>query len=207
MKALRSILPLFFFLAGFAASAQNEITLINGQTIKFEKITVDSNWVSFEYKTKTGKLKNRLLGKDDVFSYTDKNKQESIMYRTNAHPEDTADMLTVPEMRLFVLGQHQGREAYNPTLHFIIGAAVGFAPAAASNSVLVSLLTPAAATLVSTAIPVASYRFNDFGVDVDKIQRYGQKKQYKRMRTGTTIKASFLGAVAGFLVSDYIAYH
>jgi len=206
MNARRYILSVIITLFSLSIYAQNEITLINGQTFTFEKITVDTNWIKFDYKSKNGKLKHRLLNHEDVFSYK-KDNQESVVYRSHLHPEDTAGMLSVPEMQLFVTGQQQAHKVYKPIVHAAIGAAVGFIPAASSNSVLVSLLIPPAFAAISTLIPVRKSRFNEFGVDVPNVQRYGQKRQYRRLRTGTTIKAGFIGAVAGFLVSDYIFYH
>ena len=206
MKVTRSALVVLIALFVQHAFAQNEITLINGLSYKFEKITVDSNWVKFDFKTKSGKLKNRILDTEDIFSIK-KNNQESVVYRSHANPEDTAEMLSIPEMRLYVLGQHEGRESYNGVKHFILGAAAGFAPAAASNSVLVSLLAPPAYTLVSSIFPVHRKNFSQFDLEAPVIQQYGRKKQFRKMRTATSIKSSFIGAVVGFLVSDYITYH
>lgn len=118
---------------------------------------------------------------------------------------DTSLMPTLDEVRLFVAGQQSGRLAFKPTKHFIIGAAVGLASGIALNSFLVGSAVPPIYTVITTIFPVSN---SHFGKDVyasDDAFRFGQRKQYKKMRTGAAIKSSIVGMVAGLLIGSIVA--
>lgn len=204
MKALRFLFLFCTLLLSVSVLAQNEIVLITGQTYKFKSLTQDSSWIKFDYESKSGRLKQRFLNTDDVFSIKKDNK-ETVLYRSHTNPEDTAEMLSIPEMRLYVQGSQEGRQSYNGTKHFIFGAAFGLGTGIISNSFLVGLITPPAYTLATSFFPVHSRHFNEFGVDVPGLQKIARKKQYRRMRTGTAIKSSFLGVAVGLIIGDKIA--
>ncbi len=202
MKVLKFVLLGLLLSLTAKAFSQNEITLINGMVYKFKNITVDSNWVQFDYLTHKNKLKQRQLNTEDVFSIKKEN-EVSILYKYN--PQDTLGMLNVKEMGLYVLGQQEGRATYNGTKDFIMGAAVGVSSGIILNSVVLGILVPPAYTLITTAFPVNKKHFNQFLVDAPDLQKFGRRKQYKKMRTGTAIKSSFAGLAVGLILGGPIA--
>ncbi|MES2629770.1 MAG: hypothetical protein V4616_12455 [Bacteroidota bacterium] len=180
--------------------AQKQITLINGLTYNFEEIKVDENWISFTYYTKNKKLKDRTLAYEDVFTIQD-GKKETVLYLM---APDTVGLPAYPEMKMFVAGQQSGRKLYNGTRHFIMGAVIGAAGGIAVNSFIAGAPIPVLYTLLSTAFPVSSNRFSSDPV-TDDTYRYGQKKQYKRQRTGTALISSVAGVAAGLIVGHFVA--
>ncbi len=180
--------------------AQKEITLINGLVYKYTELKVDSNWISFSFMAKNNKEKQKILSYEDVFTIRD-GKKETIIYGLH---QDTTEMPGMDEMRLFVAGQQSGRQAYKPAKHFVLGALFGFATGAATNSFLAASAAPPIYTLLTTLFPVNNSRFNN-AADTEDAYRFGQKKQYKRMRSGTAIKSSIVGVVVGLVAGHYIA--
>ncbi len=177
-----------------------EITLINGKIYQYHELKIDSNWISFNYYNKHRKLKKMQLQHEDVFTIVE-GKKETVIY--GLKDQDTSIMVDLAEMREIVAGTGSGRLLYKPAKHFVIGAAVGFAAGAISNSFLLGSGIPVVYTLFTTLCPVSDKHFSkESSTDA---YRFGEKKQYKRMRTGTSIKSSIIGVAAGLIVGSMIA--
>lgn len=105
MKTLLSALLISFTVSVFG---QNKILLTSGKVIEAVNYNVGDIFVTY---TKTGDKKagSRAVDRFDVFSITNANGEEEIVYA----PVDSLDF-TVPEAREFIKGEQAAKEVYKP---------------------------------------------------------------------------------------------
>ena len=102
-------------------SAQQKITLLNGKTIYPTSYSIGEMFVNYKLEGDNPK-KLRLVDKYDVFSVTDAENKEEILYK----PVDSLDF-SVADARLYMDGENAARSYFNKPGVRISSAGVGLA--------------------------------------------------------------------------------
>jgi hypothetical protein len=103
-------------------TAQDKVLMTNGKVLRGKIKTEHEDYFSFDYYKKQGKVKSIELSKYRVFSVTNVDGTEAIHYKP-----DTAMGYTysVNEMRMYIYGQRDAFNAYQPLPMFIFSYTVG----------------------------------------------------------------------------------
>lgn len=102
-------------------SAQQKITLLNGKTIYPTSYSIGEMFVNYKLEGDNPK-KLRLVDKYDIFSVTDAENKEEILYK----PVDSLDF-SVADARLYMDGENAARIYFNKPGVRISSAGVGLA--------------------------------------------------------------------------------
>lgn len=103
------------------ASAQQKITLLNGKTIYPISYSIGEMFVNYKLEGDNSK-KLRLVDKFDVFSVTDSENKEEVLYK----PVDSLDF-SIEDARLYMDGENAARNYFNKPGVRISSAGVGLA--------------------------------------------------------------------------------
>jgi len=112
---------LFVLVMTNTTSAQEKITLLNGKTIYPTSYSIGEMFVNYKLEGDNPK-KLRLVDKYDVFSYTDAENKEEILYK----PVDSLDF-SINDARLYMDGENAARIYFNKPGVRISSAGVGLA--------------------------------------------------------------------------------
>jgi hypothetical protein len=103
------------------ASAQQKITLLNGKTIYPTSYSIGEMFVNYKLEGDNSK-KLRLVDKFDVFSVTDSENKEEVLYK----PVDSLDF-SIEDARFYMDGENAARNYFNKPGVKISSAGVGLA--------------------------------------------------------------------------------
>ena len=103
------------------ASAQQKITLLNGKTISPTSYSIGEMFVNYKLEGDNPK-KLRLVDKFDVFSVTDSENKEEVLYK----PADSLDF-TIEEARIYLEGERAASKHYDKSGSSISSIYVGAA--------------------------------------------------------------------------------
>ena len=103
------------------ASAQQKIKLLNGKTIYPTSFSIGEMFVNYKLEGDNPK-KLRLVDKFDVFSVTDSENKEEVLYK----PVDSLDF-SIEDARLYMDGENAARNYFNKPGVRISSAGVGLA--------------------------------------------------------------------------------
>ena len=112
---------LFVLFMSNATNAQQKITLLNGKTIYPTSYSIGEMFVNYKLEGDNPK-KLRLVDKYDVFSVTDAENKEEILYK----PVDSLDF-SVADARLYMDGENAARIYFNKPGVRISSAGFGLA--------------------------------------------------------------------------------
>lgn len=112
---------LFVLVMTNTTSAQQKITLLNGKTIYPTSYSIGEMFVNYKLEGDNPK-KLRLVDKYDVFSVTDAENKEEILYK----PVDSLDF-SINDARLYMDGENAARIYFNKPGVRISSAGIGLA--------------------------------------------------------------------------------
>ncbi len=104
---LKVLSPLLFFFLYLTCSGQQKILMLNGNELTIKSFTVKSEKISFT-RMKGNKEKRGSVDRFRVFSITDTDQQERIIYEP-----DTGYDLTIEQMRIFIKGEQAAKLYYH----------------------------------------------------------------------------------------------
>lgn len=180
--------------------AQDKILFLNGKIL--EGNILDQTAFKFAFKNK--KEKEFDIDKYRVFSYTKGNK-ESVVYEFDTL---TGNFLSVDDMKMFVYGERDAHETYNPIVSNIVGLGVGVAGGYLMHSE--SSFAYIAAPLVYMPITLLfSTRVNQKKLKDTKYLKEdeylrGHERVARAKRTQGALKSSVAGMVAGYIISAIV---
>ena len=121
LKILTLILIVSFT---YSVSAQDKIQLMNGKVLRGKLKTESDDYYNFEFYKNGGKTQNMELSKYRIFSITDPQGIESILYK-----QDTlmGNYYSQNEMKMYIYGQRDAFKSYKGTPMFVSTFALGFA--------------------------------------------------------------------------------
>ncbi|HNA58359.1 MAG TPA: hypothetical protein PLJ43_09565 [Chitinophagales bacterium] len=188
LKTLLSALLICFTISVFG---QNKILLTNGKVIEAVNYNVGDIFVTY---TKTGDKKtgSRAVDRFDVFSITNANGVEEIVYT----PVDSLDF-TVPEAREFIKGEQAAKEVFKPK-----GTNIGAIVVGASASILSFYALP-----VPMLYSVVTGRFSPRNIKVpegydpalkdSEPYKLGYQKSARNMKIQKSLKWGYISLGAG----------
>lgn len=110
---MKSLLTLLFFSAlAFSLVAQEKspsILMITGKVIDGTVTSEDSSYIYYDYEKKSGKVIPKKLDWERVFSFTDQNGIEKLVYMEDSA---TGNYFTEAEMRAYIRGEQDAWNGY-----------------------------------------------------------------------------------------------
>jgi hypothetical protein len=189
-----------FLFVGFSvfAKAQDKILLLNGRILEVKNVALSGFKIA--YRTQD---KNRLRKVDTerVFAIQYDDGTEKIVYTPNA--ADTFEY-TVPQMRMFVKGEHDASIYYKNTLNkeaaFLVGAA-------SSLLAIYGLVGPPIySTIIGSSSPdMDNVEVSDPALRLDPDYREGYKSKVRNRKIRNSLIFGFLGFAAGAVTTSIIA--
>ncbi|HEX4886455.1 MAG TPA: hypothetical protein VFV37_00275 [Luteibaculaceae bacterium] len=194
----------FAFCVFFVTSlrSQSKVNLISGQILLVENIEIDSVRIKVTFVDAKQKQRTKVLYFEDVLS-VERSPGEVEFYYNKV--EDQDGLLEPRDMVFYVDGLRSGREQYRPLKPVLLGFSAGVLAGASLNSVLYGLLIPPFFTLATKAFPVSKRRFAMDEREAEDAFLFGRRFQYKKMRTGTYLKANAAGVVVGLIAGALLA--
>ena len=118
------IIVTFTLLIAFSTNAQDKLLLLNGRIDKGE-IIADKD-ATFDFKIYKNEAKEKIISYDKyrIFSITDSNGKESILYKKDT---TIGYLLTENQMRMSIYGQRDAHENYGGRSHYLGGFILGLA--------------------------------------------------------------------------------
>jgi hypothetical protein len=221
------IIITFALLIVFNVSAQDKLLLLNGRIDKGE-IIADKESI-FDFKIYKNGSKEKIIPYDKyrIFSITDSNGQESILYKKDS---SIGNFLSENRMRMYIYGQRDAHENFGSGRHFLGGFVLGFTATVFDTyefglskkeiadgatpiptgfflrdlsifPVLFPLSIPLGASLLPSKIIKDDVSSIEYLNSEEYVEGFNKVKKFKR------IKNSFLGSLSGMaiaLISYYV---
>ena len=201
----------------YSVVAQDKIQLMNGKVLRGKLKAEFDDYYNFEYYKNGGKTKSMELSKYRIFSKTDAQGVESILYK-----QDTlmGNYYSENEMKMYIYGQRDAFKSYKGTPMFVSTFAIGF------MSVLVDtyefeegnscppgffnrtpsigpIIVPFALTIGAGLLKSKIRR--EHAADVSFLSNEYYISGFQKVSKVKRVKNAFFGSVAG-VVSGFIAY-
>jgi hypothetical protein len=196
-NCMRSFFLFLFVIPFMAATAQDKILLLNGKIIEVKNVELSGYKIAYRTFEKN---KLRKVDTERVFSIQYANGSEKVVYTAN--PADSLEY-TVPQLRMFVKGEHDAGVFYNNSLNkeaaFLVGAGASF-------FAIYGLVGP----------PLYSTIVGAFSPDMDKVEvsepslrldpdyREGYKSKVRNRKIRNSLIFGFLGFAAGAVTTSII---
>ncbi len=221
------IIITFALLIVFNVSAQDKLLLLNGRIDKGE-ITEDKESI-FDFKIYKNGGKEKIIpyDKSRIFSITDINGKESVLYKKDS---SIGNFLSENRMRMYIYGQRDAHENFGVGRHLFGGFLLGFAATIFDTyefgpskkeiadgatpvptgfflrdpsvfPVLFPLSIPLGASLLPSKIIKDDVSSIEYLNSEEYVEGFNKVKKFKR------IKNSFLGSLSGMaiaLISYYV---
>ena len=219
-KMKTKIIVTFALIIAFSGNAQDKLLLLNGRIDKGEIIADKEATFDFKIYKNGGKEKIISYDKCRIFSITDINGKESILYKKDT---TIGNLLSENQMQMYIYGQRDAHENFGGASHylggFILGLAAtlfdtyefglskkeiadGLAPVPTGLflrdpsvfPVLFPLSIPLGASLLPSKIMKDDVSNIGYLNSEEYVEAFNKVKKFKR------IKNSFLGSLAGATV-------
>lgn len=102
-------------------SAQDTLLLMNGRSMACHIVSDTGTVFVFDLAKANGKVKQRELHKNDVFSVKKQGQKEVVLY---AQDELLGDIYSTDEMRFYLAGENDARQNFSPWPTFAAGFAL-----------------------------------------------------------------------------------
>lgn len=179
----------------------NQILLMTGKVIEGRVTSQDSQYVHYTFEKRAGKTKARKLELERVFSVTDENGQERVVYLM-----DTAigNYFTENEMRFYIKGEQDAMNSYKAHWVVLVGVPVtGGVGFALSHSILVFAVP--FVYLLGTSVP--KYTINPGKVSSPELLKQpayvlGYERTARTKRLFKALASGVLGTAVGFVAGQ-----
>jgi hypothetical protein len=198
---MKSICTLLLTLAlSLHVAAQDKILLMNGAEMPCRIVDDSGTVLVVELEKKNGKVKQREIHKNDVFSYTSQGAQERVLY---VQDSIFGDIYTLDQMRMYLAGQHDGRNNYRamPT------AAVGFLVCGAAaylggDGFLTATVPPILymALQLAPKIHIREKYMSDVYYKYNEVYADGFEPPARTRKMLAGLSGGYLGAAAGVIL-------
>lgn len=177
--------------------AQDELLFLNGKELKGEILNVTNYEITF----KDIKGKEMVIDNYRVFSYHNDSK-ETLTYKYDTLE---GNFLKEQDMRMFVYGERDAYKSYHSRFSNAMGLAAGGVAGyfMHKEQAFIYSAAPLVYTSVTLVFPtsVKQKRLNDLQYLKEDEYLRGHERVARSKRTQNTLKSSFLGMGAGFLIS------
>jgi hypothetical protein len=200
---MRSLLFTLLCLLLSAASAQDKISLMNGQEFPAKVIAQSTLEIRYLVAKKNGRLVERAEPTESVFSVTDSLGREKVWYFM-----DTlfGNDYTVPEMRIFMKGERDARNGYKPIVPMLGGFLLGAGLVIGLDLEVNSLLIPPvyAAAMSWPRVNVTRGSITDPNMEGDPIYATGYSVAARPKRVIRCLLSAAAGVAVGLAVRQLI---
>lgn len=196
MKFLFCLTAVLLSSIGFA---QDQILKMSGHTIVGEIVEVTDFQVVCEIQKKNGKTKQVAFPRSDVFSVTKEGQEEDIFYQQDSF---IGDDYTVQEMRIYIAGEQDALNGYDPSPTKYVGLLVGAGAGVASQGgLLLPIGVPVAYTLLQLAptIKIREETISNINHKYNDIYAAGYAGVARSKKVLAGLKGSALGAFIGVI--------
>jgi len=213
-KLKMKIILVFTLFIAFGLNAQDKLLLLNGRVDR-GKIVEDKE-SSFDFKIYKNGGKEKVIPYDKyrIFSVTNIEGKESILYKRDT---TIGHFRTENQMRMYIYGQRDAHNNYGSNHHFLGGFVLGFTAAIFDTyefekpggffkrtpsifPVLVPLAIPLGVSFLPSKIMKDDVSDIGYLNSEEYVEGFNKVKKFKR------IKNSFLGSIAG-VATGLISYY
>lgn len=200
---MRFLLALPALLILGLCSAQDKISLMNGQEFPAKVIAQSSLEIRYLVPKKSGRLVERAEPTESVFSVTDSLGHEKVWYFMDPA---FGNEYTVPEMRLFLKGERDARSGYKPIVPMLGGFLLGAGLVIGLDLEVNSLLIPPvyAAALSWPRVNVTRGSITDPNMEGDPIYATGYSVAARPKRVVRCLLSAAAGVAVGLAVRQLI---
>lgn len=166
---------------------------MSGINIEGQNIQIDDEFVSYDYNVNGEQLHNK-LEKYRVFSITDENKQENIIYQQDS---TEGRYFSIDEMRTFIVGEQDAKKYFKSPQSTIIAGAVGIANGLVFGPISPILSLPGAFIIGFGTSLIPSKIKTDNPEKEKLLKEFPYHDGYKRVGKSKKVRNGLLGAVGG----------
>ena len=195
------VIPVFVFLNSTLnmGISQNTINLISGKQINAKVIEIKDSYIYYQIK-KNDKIKDKFIEKEDIFSISNINNADTILYQQDSTKGFT---LNIQQMSNYVYGEQTSWKIHKTSKFIIIGG--GVCGASVGIIGIYGLLIPASySSMVSLINPKVQYTNNK--VSPENIDSYN--KGYigiaKLKNTRNSIISGLFGIAATIIILSVV---
>lgn len=188
----------------FSQQSDPHILLMTGKVLEGSVTSVDTVYVYYDYEKKNGKVLHRKLDLERVFSVTDEQGEEEIIYQM-----DTAvgNYFTEKEMRYYIMGEQDAMEGYRANWTVWVGVPTSAAVGYAVSSTIVVFAVPFV-YLVAASLP--KYKIREGSVSDPELLRepayiLGYERTARSKRLFKSLSSAVVGTAIGFVVGQSLA--
>ena len=199
-KHFNIIILIAIYLLSVNLKAQDKILFLNGKVM--EGTLLDKSNYGFTFKNK--KDKEFLIDNYRVFSYT-QNDKEHILYQFDTL---SGNFLKVKDMKMFVYGEKNAYQAYQPkisnTIGLIIGATAGYYMH--KDNSFIYIAAPLIYSPITLIFPTKVNQKKVTEVKYLKEDEFlrGYERVARSKRTQSALKTSVIGLVSGYIISAIV---
>jgi hypothetical protein len=191
-----------FLLVALAAStfAQDKILLMNGAEMDCRIVNDSGTVIVFELTKKNGKVKTREVHKNDVFSVIAQGQKERVLYVQDSL---FGDIFTEDQMKMYIVGQRDGRANFRAMPTAIVGYIVcGAIAYAGGDGVLTATLPPILYMMVQLApkIHIREKYMSDINYKYNEIYAQGFEPPARTRKMLAGLSGGYLGAASAILI-------
>lgn len=184
---------------------QDKVQLLNGKVLRGKLIKEYEDYFDFQYYKKGGKIKTLELTKYRMFSYSNSEGVETVLYK-----RDTlmGNFFTKNEMKMFVYGERDAFNNYKSTTLFLTGATFGFTSVLFDTydfdpgggffkrtPSIFPIVVPLAVTIGAGAFKTKVRK--EYAADVNFLASEHYIEGFQKIAKVKKVKNAFLGSVVG----------
>lgn len=197
---MRYVLPFIFLLFQISGLCQDQVLMMNGQTITCKVLDDYSYEIKLEVPRKKEKTKTIYLDRSEIFSITKAGEEEHLYYEFD--PE-MGNNFTINEMRFFLAGEEDARIGYQPRGTFWVGVALGAGGTVyAQGALLGTLIVPFAYTgfQLLPNIHIKEKTIRNINHQYNEHYAIGYERVARNKKIMAALKGSAVGIAIGLAV-------
>jgi len=201
MRILLLVSNLICFVISSAKTQQQSILLMTGKIIDGTVTSEDSLYIYYDFEKKSGKIKPRKLDWERVFSYSDENMQEVVVYVMDT---TIGNYFTEEEMRFYIQGEQDAWDGYKSNWTIWIGTPInaGFGYLLGASPILIAAPF---VYMVVASLPkykMTSGSISDAALLMQPAYVLGYERTARTKRLFKSLMSGLIGAGLGLTVRE-----
>jgi hypothetical protein len=191
-----------FLLVALAAStiAQDKILLMNGAEMDCRIVNDSGTVIVFELTKKNGKVKTREVHKNDVYSVIAQGQKERVLYVQDSL---FGDIFTEDQMKMYLVGQRDGRANFRAMPTAVVGYIVCGAIAYAGGDGVLTATVPPILFMIAQLAPKIHIRekyMSDINYKYNEIYAQGFEPPARTRKMLAGLSGGYLGAASAIII-------
>ncbi len=191
------LLVLFGFYFSVFSQAEHDILMMSGETVQGTVTGEDSAFIYYDYFKKNGTSKARKLDAERVFSITDANGEERVVYLMDIA---IGNYYTEQEMRYYIKGEQDAMEYYRGNWAWAIGVPATTALGFVFSGSVISFAVPFVYLVVAGIPPskIPKNKIDDPELAKQEAYVLGFERTARNKRLFKALTGGLIGTVGGF---------